>query len=481
MKRFALALLTLALTTPAQAAGGVWSPSMVAAGCSPTPAAATRTVYVEPAKGSDTNAGTQAAPLKTFDPANVKAGDAWVLGTGKYGDVRINGLKLAGFAQITAAPNAAPVFSTLDIQGSSKWIVHNIKIMSQATPATAYTALANVAGGGASTNSDIVLDSLKISSVDSSDNWTQADWIAKGRWYGISVDGGDSKSSGGKCITLTNNTIRNVRGGIAVTANDTLVDNNTIQGFGDDALDFAGDRIVLHANRILDNHDLGDGNHNDGIQGQIGRGATGQVFDGDVIDGNVVIARHNPALKFPSTDLQGISAFDMDWSNLKVVNNIVVINVYHGISFYSVHHGLIANNVVISTDPAHFGTWLGVYPQSHQGAPSNDIVVRNNIVNAMDIEALPSVVTLDHNLVINLAALTDAAGAASFLRSGTFGDHNTIDAGAAAKVFKLFDVANAKYDFHIKTGSEADGTGNPVAPNDAAGKPRLAPVKLGAY
>ena len=52
------------------------------------------------------------------------------------------------------------------------------------------------------------------------------------------------------------------------------------------------------------------------------------------------------ALSFP-TYLQGISAFDADWTNVKVTNNVVITSTCSGIGFSSIHNGLIAHNTVV--------------------------------------------------------------------------------------------------------------------------------------
>lgn len=419
----------------------------VAAGCAvPSTTAATRTLYVDPVKGSDANAGTQALPWKSIQAAKIKPGDAILLMGGNYGDVKIDGLKLSAFATIAPVAGQAPVLSTLEILGSSHWIVQGVKVQSQPTLATTYTALVNVSGSASlGASSDIVLDGIAASSIDDSSAWKQADWVAKARFYGVSVDGRDAKSSLAHCVAITNFTITNVRNGIGATADDVLIKGNSLKGFGGDGFDYAGNRILILGNRITDNHDLGDGNHNDAMQGQIGNGIGGTtVFDKVTIDGNTVIAQETPGLLFPG-DLQGIDAFNMDWSNLTVTDNVVVTDSYHGISFYSVHGGLIASNTVRGTDPA-FTTWIDVEDKSHEGSSSNNVIVRNNIADTMVISTDATIP--DHNLIGNILVL-----GTQFLKTpGVYGDHNTVDAAKLATTF-------AGYDPHLLAGSPAIGSG----------------------
>ncbi len=71
------------------------------------------------------------------------------------------------------------------------------------------------------------------------------------------------------------------------------------------------------------------------------------AFTNVVIDSNRVIRQTDPNLPFP-TGLQGIDAFDGDWTNLAVTNNVVVTSSCWGIAYASVHGGKIINNTVLA-------------------------------------------------------------------------------------------------------------------------------------
>lgn len=464
--KIAAAAFTAALlaSTSAQA--------VVAAGCAvPSTAAPLRTLYADPVKGNDANPGTQAAPWKTIQGALVKPGDLVLLMGGSFGDVHIDGIKLSDFATIKAFPGAVPVFATATMRGSSHWLVQGVKFQSLSTPDTIYTALMDISGGFFGISDNIIIDQNSFSSIDSSTKWVQADWVAKARWEAISVDGGDANSTNVHCVTITNNTIKNIRWGISAGANDMLLDSNTIDNYGDDGIDFAGNRIMIHANRLTNNRDIGDGNHNDGMQGQIGRGVQGTVYDSVTIDGNAVLGQTVAGLPFPG-DLQGISAFDMDWSNLKAVNNDIVVNAYHGLAFYSCHGCLLANNVVLGPI-----AWLGVFSQSHQGTPSNDVVVRNNVVSTISSDTGGA--TFDHNLSAGQIAWMLNGQQFFYNAPGVYGNQNVIDPNAT-NVFVKYLPATFGYDFHLKPApNAARNSGGTPAPNKADGSPRT--VDLGRY
>ena len=69
-------------------------------------------------------------------------------------------------------------------------------------------------------------------------------------------------------------------------------------------------------------------------------------FKNILIDSNLVIRQTDPELSFP-TYLQGIDAFDSDWTNMTVTNNVIVTSAGWGMDFASIHNGLVANNTVL--------------------------------------------------------------------------------------------------------------------------------------
>ena len=160
---------------------------------------------------------------------------------------------------------------------------------------------------------------------------------------------------------------------------------------------------LISKNYIHDALDLGNGAHMDGMQGYPG------AFTNIVIDSNRVIRQTDPNLPFP-TYLQGIDAFDGDWTNLTVTNNVVVTSSCHGITYGSVHGGKIVNNTVLD-DGTDAGTknpagkvvcrpGITVADKTHQGSLSNDVIIRNNIANGLNIYNVNPNMTMDHNICV---------------------------------------------------------------------------------
>ncbi len=100
--------------------------------------------------------------------------------------------------------------------------------------------------------------------------------------------------------------------GAYLAAGQLVFANNQIDHFGDDGIDYAASNLAITRNNLHDNLDIGDGNHEDAMQGLTGYlapGATVNHFQNIVIDSNAVIRQTDPELSFP-TGLQGIDAFD---------------------------------------------------------------------------------------------------------------------------------------------------------------------------
>jgi hypothetical protein len=203
---------------------------------------------------------------------------------------------------------------------------------------------------------------------------------------------------------MTASHITNVRNGAAIAANQVLFSNNQIDHFGDDGIDYAASNLAITHNSVHDNLDLGDGNHEDAMQGQAGFLAPGAIvnhFQNVLIDSNLVVRQTDPRLPFP-TYLQGIHAFDADWTSVTVTNNVVVTSACHGITFESIHNSLIANNTVVEdglvVTPGCTAA-INVGGSSHEGAVSSNTAVRNNLTSQLNVDTRNSGVVLDHNVL----------------------------------------------------------------------------------
>jgi Right handed beta helix region len=439
----------------------------------------------------------------------IQPGDTIMLMSGDYGDIGIGDYMQQvvnpSFVTVEAAPGQTPVFSTLFIRSTNKWVFKGIKVQSLLGANNNKLALVNVLDQGAThPTSDIILENMEISTVDDATGWTKAQWQAQGR-SGFRETGGVGNGTNGEpyttCISMTGSKIKNVRFGAALFGNKSLFQNNDIGYFGDDAIDYGANFLTIAHNYIHDNFDIGDGNHEDAMQGQNGPRPQGLAFNrfSDImIDSNLVIRQTDPKLAFPIY-LQGIDAFDEDWTNLTVTNNVVVTSACWGIGYASLHRGKIINNTVVD-DGTDAGTKnpagnvvcrpiTSVGDKTHQGPTSSDVIIRNNIASGLGIYDVNPNMTMDHNICVpingacNILRYVGGKPKWGVYKPGGYADHNIIDRRGAAGMFVSFDPAKLVYDLRLRPGAPAIGAGNPAdaPPVDFSGAPRGSPIDAGAY
>jgi hypothetical protein len=346
----------------------------------------------------------------------VHPGDTIMLMTGNYGNVAIgtNGVSTANSDWVTvqAAPGALPVFSGLTMSGTNKWIFNGVKITGVVPTVRGPfpPALLAVSDQGAAIpTTDIIFNGMQLSTVDDASAWTKAQWQTSGR-NGFTATATAGNGTNGQpnltCISMTNSKIKNVRWGITMVQNNSLFANNDLGYFGDDGIDYAANNIAITNNYLHDNFDVGDSNHEDAMQGQ--NGPTGgrplNFYSNILIDRNVVVRQTDPALPFP-TYLQGIDAFDEDWTNLTITNNVIVTSSCYAVAVSSIHNSLIAGNVGLDDGKvvtAGCTPGIGGGQQTHEGPPSTNSRFSNNIANSYTIGGPGAVgVTYDHNLAVN--------------------------------------------------------------------------------
>ena len=323
--------------------------------------------------------------------------------------------------------------------------------------------------GASYPTSNIVLKNMTISSQDDVSGWTQAQWVANAR-SGFSAQ----SSAGGnntKCISMTGSHITNVRVGAGLSANLTVFSGNEIDHFGDDGVDLrlradlasprttstttspSATAIILTPCRAKSACRCPASPSNN--------------YSQILIDSNTVIRQTDPSLPFPTIGLQGIDAFDSDWTYLTVTNNIVVTSACAGISFSSVHGGLIANNTAVNDRLFRILPFarprISVGDKTHQGSSSNGVAVRNNLANQMTVYNLDPGVTADHNVGMATAGpvfvwYVNRVGT-YYGSPGTYGNANIIAAGGPAAEFVDFDPSTLTYNLKLKAGAPATKAG----------------------
>jgi hypothetical protein len=442
------------------------------------------------------------APVDVADQLGnppVQPGDALYLMSGNYGDIALGNFNLpttnSDFVTVQAAPvpGQVPVFTTLMIDRTNKWVFNGIKVQSLYGTNNNTQALVTVTDQGASyPTTDIILENMLISSADSTAGWSQAQWVAQGRngYYEFGSAGSGTGEPYTSCISFSGSHIQNVRFGVFLAGNNSLFTNNVIDHFGDDALDYAASNLAITHNTIHDNLNIGDNNHEDAMQGQNGPlapGAALNYFSNILIDSNLVIRQTDPQLAFPQY-LQGIDTFDEDWTNVTVTNNVIVTSACYGIYYASIHGSMIANNTVVDDGsnmaPGCIAS-VAVGGYTHEGPASTNTIVRNNLASQIDVDNRFSGVEADHNVGIccrgpELSWYVNGV-VQYYSAPGMYTNSNIIDSGGTNAEFVNFSPSTLTYTLMLKSGAQAISAGIAGPPTDILGVTRAAPYTAGAY
>jgi hypothetical protein len=400
-----LALLLLSSTAYAAA------PPSPLSGCSIPPSTFVHSWVFDPLNGDDLRgAGTAAAPWKTLaslttagawgsprlnsypfwngsawapDPAGpVSPGDAILLGTGNHGnlDLGVYGQKIINSAWLTfmPVPGASPVVTHINIRFPiNKVRFTGLKVRSSGVPGE---VLAMSYDGA----SDLMFDNNDMASVEDavSTAYTTIDQWEK------NVTSGGVYLGAVNCATVANNKLHSIATGISLNGGTfSVAKDNEIAYFDRDAVDIGGDDLYLLRNFIHDT-EVTSGNHGDCVQGYSNPSAKHKHI---VIDGNRCYRKLDPNNKF-ATELQGIDAFNDDWTNVLVTRNVVVTSSCWAFSWGSTHYGLFAQNTAITDGElsgeggaAHYcEPRIVPFTATHEFPAGDHVVAVNNTASMAD-------------------------------------------------------------------------------------------------
>jgi len=391
-------------------------------------AASAAQYYVSPT-GSDTAAGTSAAPWKTLQRAAniVNPGDQVTVRAGNY----------AGFNLTRSGTSTAPIQFVAE---------PNVLINQPNTVRTDH-------GINLENASYVVIDGFAVTGM------TRA---------GV-------RSVGVNGTTFASNvTIRNVRsynngywGILTGFVNDLLIENNTTYGSTNEHgiyVSNSGDRPIIRNNTSYNNR--ANGIHMNGDHSLGGDG----IISGALVSGNTIY----------NNGVGGGSGINMDGvQNSRIENNLLYDNHASGISLYKIDGGagssgnVVANNTIIVADDSRWALNI------QHGSTNNTI--RNNILlnyddqfrGAIDVspDSLPGL-NSDYNAVISRFTTDDSDTILTLAQwQGTGNDLHSFVSNAAT----LF-VNPAANDYRLKSTSPAinAGTSNNAPAADIAGLPRAA-------
>jgi hypothetical protein len=380
------------------------------------PAVTGTTYYVDPLNGSPDGDGSLQRPWRTlqeviedglveyyrrsepYNPSSelvvvnegapVKGGDRLLLRSGYHGYVGLNSFVFKEWLTIAAQDGQTPVLSRFRLEGAFEKIhLKNLTIRKDSyqgagnyweadainhnSDACVYLASDGFWGEG----SRVKLNGLTVRTSDDVSGWTAADWVQKSA-AGISL-------RSVKNVEVVDCRIENISFGLNIEyfSDNTVAVRNTIRNYSGDGCRLISNNVLLAYNTITDCFKVDD-NHDDAIQ-SYSRGAdnspgTGVLYN-NVIRGNLIVGTtdfSNPLAGSP----QGIGCFDGFFDGWIVENNVVVVDHYHGISFYGMRNGKILNNTVIDqNDGNDTSPWILVTDHK-DGTPSQNCTIANNIV-----------------------------------------------------------------------------------------------------
>lgn len=354
------------------------------------------TFYIDPVNGSALGNGTIVSPWKTLEevisndliesnsfvlpydqnnplliPKNtgapIQAGDTLMLYTGLHGTITLVNYINNQNIVIMNVPDNTPVFNKLHLQSGKNWIIQGVEISSEPygnyiNDKLVFLESHNWQGPV----SNIRISDCKIYS-------TTTPWQDSTSWITKVSDGiiirGDS-------VYIFNNEILNIGFGISMRGDYITSSGNTITNFSADGIRLVGSNSIVEKNIIKNCYSV-DSNHDDGIQSFT---TGGLVVDNNIVRQNIILNYEDPNQPLLG-DLQGIGCFDGPFNNWTVENNLVVVNHWHGISFYGLTNSEIINNTVLDPTPAVSPgpSWIKI--EDLTGYPSSGCIMKNNVTN----------------------------------------------------------------------------------------------------
>ncbi len=417
--------------------------------------------YLSASGGSMSNPGTQASPWPNLQTVAASgrtfaSGDVLILMAGHHGSPRLV-TGNTGFVTVRPQTGARATLKKLSFSSAARfWRVQGLEI----SPATSPTYTADTLIDLSSASDLIIEDCLGYSVLDAK-SWTADNWNTLPC---------DALYMSGSRNIVRRNVFRNIDFGISADRPGTqnLIQANTIDTFNGDGLRGLADFCTFEYN-VVKNCVATNANHDDGFQSWTnGSGGVGTgVVRGVVLRGNMIIQYEDPNMPFRG-ELQGIGCFDGFFEDWVVENNVVMVDHWHGISFYGARNCKFVNNTVVDINTTGAGpAWLMVTAHKN-GTPSSGNIVRNNLVSDLAIDS--GAATLSNNIestnyaayFVNWAGrdLHLKAGAAA-IDAGTSTDAPALDAAQAARPVDGNGDGVAKVDIGAYEYGAATGTSAP--------------------
>lgn len=308
--------------------------------------------------------------------APVQPGDTLWLKSGFHGRIFIQSYHNAAPIQIRAAPGEVPRVSQLVLQASSQWHVSGLSISpfhapAGATPGRNQAMVFVQSHDWQGPAHDITIEGCEVFTSHNTSTWDAPTWVRSAY---------DAVITQGQHVTIEGMHLHDIRFGVQVHGEHSIVRNNRIERFTGDGMRAIADDGLYEGNYVR--HALAvDDNHDDGFQAW--------SLGPNNVPGNGVIrrvtVRNNRFEHFEPSDtrfrdnFQGIGCFDGFFDEFVIENNVVIVDSWHGITLAGTRDSRIINNTIIKADPAGQRT-PAVWVRDHKdGRPSARVLLRNNL------------------------------------------------------------------------------------------------------
>ncbi|MEN8227693.1 MAG: T9SS type A sorting domain-containing protein [Bacteroidota bacterium] len=360
--------------------------------------------HCDPVYGDMSNDGSLESPWSSlqmvFDAKKLfSAGDTIFLHEGSHGNVVMFG-RNENYVVIKAFEDGDPVLQSLRINSASYWMFEDIHIASELPEGTNVYNLKFLVESNDKTDHLFFRQCQVYSTHEDITTWTQQEWFERTS-CGFRLRGTYS--------FIHDCHIRNINFGISMEGRYSEVLRSTIENFVGDGIRALSSDSKYEYNKVLNSYDItgynpnwdgsnpdypvGAGNHDDFFQSYTVRaGGVEEVVSNVIVRGNTFIVYTDPD-QIQKSACQGMGCFDGYFFNWVVENNLVITDNWHGITFLGIANSIISNNTIIhnpiyndlvinESDVNDYRPWIwiGKMKEIYGGGPSNDNIIRNNLV-----------------------------------------------------------------------------------------------------
>jgi hypothetical protein len=308
---------------------------------------------------------------EVLDSGKVMSGDRIVLGTGSYGKLWLNGYNFDPPVQIFSNNGSMVHFESIKVGNSSGLEFGGLFVWPLSPNPKKGPLIAT-----SSSTDRITFAKMDVRGRSDANetflNWSVRDWTKTWRSSGIELRGSNN--------VIEDSKISATAFAITLRGAGSKALRNRVNGFSGDGIRVLGDNSIV-SNNIIENCFNVDSNHDDGIQSWAPKDVAvseRRIFNLR-LDGNKIFEWSENQQHPLRCRLQGIGFFDGMFYGAEIVNNLVVVDHYHGISIYGAVQSRVLNNTVVHTHATGVKSPAIRLNDHKKGYKSNRNVFANNI------------------------------------------------------------------------------------------------------